>query len=121
LILKILSRPRNDSYPELRFYRSLERLSKRENKSLSSVSLGLIETDIALEEDRYFSNEADKLFNDNNRLLGRDLRQEPLMSTEIRWGRLQVPAFLKGTGYAFDPNLGCKRFMPQGTPQSTEL
>jgi predicted DNA-binding protein len=41
-------------------YRSLERLSKREKKSLSSVSLRLIETAIALEEDRYFSNEADK-------------------------------------------------------------
>ncbi len=45
---------------ENELYRSLERLSKKEHKSLSSVSLRLIEKAIELEEDLYFSTEADK-------------------------------------------------------------
>ena len=41
-------------------YRSLDKLSKKENGTLSSVSLRLIERAVELEEDLYFSREADK-------------------------------------------------------------
>ena len=39
---------------------SLERLSKKQKRSLSNVSLKLIERAIELEEDRYFSKKADE-------------------------------------------------------------
>ena len=41
-------------------YKSLEKLSKKEKRTLSSVSLKLIEKAVELEEDLYFSREADK-------------------------------------------------------------
>ena len=41
-------------------YRSLDKLSKKEKRTLSSVSLKLIEKAVELEEDLYFSREADK-------------------------------------------------------------
>jgi predicted DNA-binding protein len=41
-------------------YRSLDRLSRKEQRTLSSVSLQLIEKALELEEDLYFSREADK-------------------------------------------------------------
>ena len=41
-------------------YRSLDKLSKKENGTLSSVSLRLIERAVELEEDLYFSRQAEK-------------------------------------------------------------
>ena len=41
-------------------FRSLDKLSKKEKRTLSSVSLRLIEKAVELEEDLYFSREADK-------------------------------------------------------------
>ena len=55
---------------ENELYRSLERLSKKEHRSLSSVCLRLIEKAIALEEDLHFSTEADKRLARNEKRIG---------------------------------------------------
>ena len=48
-------------------YRSLDKLSKKENGTLSSVSLRLIERAVELEEDLYFSRQADKRLSKNEK------------------------------------------------------
>lgn len=50
-------------------YRSLSKLSKKEHKTLSSISLRLIEKAVELEEDLYFSREADKRLSKNEKRL----------------------------------------------------
>lgn len=48
-------------------FRSLHKLSKKEKKTLSSVSLRLIEKAVELEEDLHFSREADKRLTKNEK------------------------------------------------------
>lgn len=48
-------------------YRSLDHLSKKEKVTLSSVSLRLIERAVELEEDLYFSREAEKRLSKNEK------------------------------------------------------
>ena len=48
-------------------YRSLSKLSKKENRTLSSVSLRLIVKAVELEEDLHFSKEADKRLSKNEK------------------------------------------------------
>lgn len=48
-------------------YRSLGRLSRRKKKSVSGVTLQLIEIAIALEEDRYFSEVGDERLSKNEK------------------------------------------------------
>ncbi len=56
-------------------FRLLERLAKRSHRSLSAVSLDMIEHALKLEEDRYFSGVADE----------RLAREEKRISHEKAW------------------------------------
>ena len=53
-------------------YRSLNKLSKKEKSSLSSVSLRLIEKAVELEEDLYFSRIADERLSKNQKRVPHD-------------------------------------------------
>ena len=53
-------------------YRSLNKLSKKEKSSLSSVSLRLIEKAVELEEDLYFSRLADERLSKKEKRVAHD-------------------------------------------------